>query len=103
MSAAAVGARNTSATLTFESREACTLASGAITNALVAALAVEVSLVPCYGVVLTSETISGIVLFTNETVGVLVLDLLVRVNRVIGVDITKWTIDERFTEQAQTI
>jgi len=77
MSAATVGAGDASATLTFETRETRTLASAAITNALITALAVEVSLVPWLGVVLTSETISGIVLFANKTVGVLVLDLLV--------------------------
>jgi len=103
MSTATVGAGDTSATLTFETRETRTLASAAIANSLVAALAVEVSLVPCRFVVLTSETVSGIVLFANETVGVLVLDLLVRVDPVIGVNITKWRVDERFSIQAQTI
>jgi hypothetical protein len=103
MSTATVGAGDTSATLTFETRETRTLASAAITNSLVTALAVEVSLVPRLGVVLTSETVSGIVLFANETVGVLVLDLLVRVDPVIGVNITKWRVDERFSVQAQTI
>jgi hypothetical protein len=103
MSTATVGAGDTSATLAFETRETRTLASAAIANSLVAALAVEVSLVPCRFVVLTSETVSGIVLFANETVGVLVLDLLVRVDPVIGVNITKWRVDERFSIQAQTI
>jgi hypothetical protein len=103
MSAATVGAGDTPATLAFKTRETRTLSSAAIANSLVTALAVEVSLVPGLGVVITSETVCSVVLFTNKTVGVLILDLLIRVDLVIGVDITKWRVDKRFSVQTQTI
>jgi hypothetical protein len=77
MSTAAVGAGDTSATFAFETREAGALTSRAITNSLVTALTVEVCLIPFGCVVSTRETVRGVVLFTHETIVVLVLDLLI--------------------------
>jgi hypothetical protein len=77
MSTTAVGAGDTSATFAFETREACALTSRAITNSLVTALTVEVCLIPFGCVVSTRETVRGVVLFTHETIVVLVLDLLI--------------------------
>jgi hypothetical protein len=77
MSTAAVGAGDTSATFAFETRKACALTSRAITNSLVTALTVEVCLIPFLFVVGTRETVCVVVLFTHETIVVLVLDLLV--------------------------
>merc|ERR1719237_363402 len=89
MATATVRAGDTAATLTFETRETCTLTSCAIANALVTALAVEVGLIPGFRVVFTGQTVSSIVLFANETVCVLVLDLLVSVNLVVGINVAK--------------
>jgi len=103
MSTAAVGASDAAATFTFESGETRALTGSAIANAFVAALTVEVCLVPFLCVICTSQTISIVVLFANKTVGVLVLDLLVRVQMSVCVYITERRVDERFAVQTQAV
>jgi len=103
MSTAAVRTGDTSATLAFESRETRTLTGRAIANSFVAALAVEVGLIPGKLIVRTGETVRVIVLFANKAVGVLVLNLLVCVDSVVGIDVAERRVDKRFAVQAQAL
>jgi len=103
MSTAAVWAGDTSATLAFESRETGTLTCCAIADTLVAALTVEVCLVPGLDVGFTGKTVSVIILFANKTIGVLVLNLLVRVEVSVRVHITEWRVDKRFPVQTKSV
>jgi len=103
MSTAAVRTGDTSATFAFESRETRTLTGRAIANSFVAALAVEVGLIPGSLIVRTGETVRGIVLFANKAVGVLVSNLLVCVDSAVGIDVAERRVDKRFAVQAQAL
>jgi len=103
VAAAAVRACDTAATLALETRETRALTSTPVADPLVAALAVEVCLIPLLGVVLTGKTVGSIILFADEAIGILVADLLVGVDPGVGINVTKWRVDERLSEETQTI
>jgi len=103
VTAAVVGACDAAAALALKTSEARALTSTPVADSLVTALAVKVCLVPLFGVILTGKTIGGIILFADETIGILVSDLLVGVDPGIGINVAKRGVDECFSKETQTI
>lgn len=102
MTAAVIWARLTSATSTLETGEAFAFASGSVANTLVGAFAVEMGFVPFCGVDVTSQTVVGVVLFSDGGVVVVEVDLLISVNALVSVNVTKRRVDEGVATVAKT-
>lgn len=103
VAAARVGAGDATAALALESGETRALAGRPVAYALVGALLVEVTLVPLFRVIRASQTVRVRVLLAHQTVGELVLDLLVSVDHAVGVDVSVGGVDKRLAKEAQAV
>ena len=103
VAAAVIGAGLSGAASSLEAREALALAGGAVAGALVGALAVEVAFVPRRSVVVTGQTVVGVVLLADWGVGVLEVHLLVGVDALVSVQVAEGRVDEGLAKVAQAL
>jgi hypothetical protein len=93
----------TPATSTFKSRKALALTSRAVTNSFIGAFTVKVCFVPTVDVVCASKTVTDVVLFSLQPVSILVVNLLISVDLVVGIDVPQTTVNEGSSKIAKTV